>query len=112
VVWSDRPQTMPALSSPPCEMVPFDQTSCGVTRKLLTAKPAKVGLVCHDLTVAQGISGTFVRPARGNRMRKFTEAERRRLIHMYGHRAGARGLVREDLFAIGFALNRAPSEVV
>ena len=51
--------------------------------------PAKVGLVCQDLTVAQGISGTFVRPARGDRMRKFTEAERRRLIHMYEHRAGA-----------------------
>lgn len=44
-------------------------------------------------------------------MRKFTEAERRRLIYMYEHRAGARGLVREDVFAIGFALNRPPSEV-
>jgi hypothetical protein len=44
-------------------------------------------------------------------MRKFTDAERRRLIFMYEHRAGARGLARDDVFAIGFALNRPPCEV-
>jgi hypothetical protein len=44
-------------------------------------------------------------------MRAFTDDERQRLIFMHEHRAGARGLERDDLLAIGFALNRRPGEV-
>jgi hypothetical protein len=44
-------------------------------------------------------------------MRAFTDAERLRLISMHKHRAGARGLERVDVIAIGFALNRRPEEV-
>ena len=44
-------------------------------------------------------------------MRAFTDAERLRLISMHKHRAGARGLERVDVNAIGFALNRRPEEV-
>ena len=44
-------------------------------------------------------------------MRAFTDTERLRLISMHKHRAGARGIERVDVIAIGFALNRRPEEV-
>jgi hypothetical protein len=44
-------------------------------------------------------------------MRKFSDSDRLRLIEMHEHRAGVRGLGRDELLAIGFALNRPPSDV-
>jgi hypothetical protein len=66
--------------------------------------------LADGLTSKKPIGGSLSE-CRDGEMRAFTEAERQCLIHMYDHRAGARGLARDDVFAIGFALNRSPSEV-
>jgi hypothetical protein len=78
----------------------------------------KEGFPCHSrgrvdvvrlstlLTLDQRISDKS-----GATMRKFTDSDRLRLIEMHEHRAGVRGLGRDDLLAIGFALNRPPSDI-